>query len=495
MAPLYSKSSAGTGRSAAIRDLSIGGLGQSPIHEPSPSFAHVLANWTICGLFAFGILVLMFHAWEVGGIGPVAQVVGVLLVLAAGGLAWLFGGRPVAPAPVELCLLAMGFLSLFRLSFNNNISPDTVRTSFSVALILLFAVAGNAALIRRISIERLLNVSATALALATLPILAFESKGIIGALTAGDERWAWLFSPFDLHHSLTSIIFSLGIMLSIYRIIAGNLWIKAAFSAALIAQLTIVLATGGRTGVLACSTSLALVFVFRMRSAPPIVWLGVLLVAVGGLLFSGEMVSFLSTMMELQSEYRGFGTGATGRTEIWNEGIELILADPVRLLFGSGLRAPTVEDVGFNPENSYIAITLESGGIMLMWFVVSLLATIVRLHYQATDPGKDKILILYGLLPILQFALIVGLFNRQMLSVGNPASMIFLVVFAGAWVYVSGPRPEAIGSGRQTAEVADSAAERRRRKAHDQPLTSSLDPTQFSPAMLRRRRAADAEAV
>jgi hypothetical protein len=442
---------------------------------------------------ASGILVLMFHAWEYRDIGPVAQAVGLLLILMAGTLAWLAGGRLAPPAPVELCLLAMGFLSLFRLSVNSEVSPVTARTSFTVSIILLCAVAGNAALIRRISMERLVNVCATALALATLPILAFENEGIVGALTAGTERWAWLFKPFDLHHSLASIIFSLGIMLSVYRIVAGGVWVKAAFSLALIAQVTIVLATGGRTGVIACSISLVLVFVTRMRSAPPTVWLGVAILAIGTLWFYDEAISFLSTMMELQSEHRGFGSGATGRTEIWTKGFELMLADPVRLLFGSGLRTAGIDEIGFNPENSYIAIVLESGGIMLMWFVMALIATIVRLHYHAADPDKNKRLILYGLLPILQFALVVGIFNRQMLSVGNPASVIFLVMFAGAWIYVSGPRSVAAPTGRHTGPVIETAAERRRKKAHDQSTAPPHEPAPFSRAMLRRRRAEKGE--
>lgn len=57
---------------------------------------------------------------------------------------------------------------------------------------------------------------------------------------------------------------------------------------------------------------------------------------------------------------------------------------------------------------------------------------IVHLHYHAMDRGKDMRLILYGILPIIQFALIVDIFNRQLLSVGNPASIIFLLVFVGA---------------------------------------------------------------
>jgi exopolysaccharide production protein ExoQ len=452
-----------------------------------PTIARPSIDTTICTLFTLGIIVLLFHVWKANNVGPTAQLLGVAFIVAAGSLAWLFGVRPAAPAPVELCLLAIGFLSLLRLTQNDYISSEAGQTSLSVSLILLVAVFGNAALVRRISMERLLNVSATALALVALLIVVFQIDGIVAAMTAGEERYANLFRAFDMHHTMTSILCSLGIMLSVYQIISAKPWVKAVFALTLVAQIAIVLASGGRTGIVACTLSLLLVFVTRMRSAPPVVWVGLAAATIASLVFLDAFVATFSQLMELDSQNRGWGSGASGRTEIWAKGFDLIMADPVRLLFGSGLRTTAGESADFNPENSYIAITLESGAILMIVFVTSLIATIFRLHYHAGDPDKDKRLILYGLLPILQFALIVGIFNRQLLSVGNPSSMIFLVVFAGSWIYVNGPRA-VIRHVANTGGVPISGAERRRLKAREISFVQEHEELPSARRQFRRRR-------
>jgi len=459
-------------------------------HTPQLITTQAFADWLMLALYASGIIVLMFHTWEGGNVAQIAQPFGVVLMIAAGALAWVYGFKFESPAPFELCLVAMWLLSLIMLFLNNEVSPESSRLSLVVSLILLCTVVGNAALIRRFPMERLLKVLAIALALSIVPVFAVEFDGIVLALTSDADRWRYRLAPLGLHPSQASIIFSLGLLLSIHRIVLGKMLEKVTYAALLIPHAMIVMATGGRTGVLSCAISLLLVFVMRMRSTPPIVWFGLVFAILGSVWYFEQLFSYFSNIFELNSETRGWGSGATGRTETWRRGFELMFADPVRLLFGSGLRTAGVEEIGFNPENSYILIVLESGGILLVAFLVTMFATIVRLHYHATDPDKDTRLILYGILPLVQYALFAGFFYRQLLSVGNPASMIFIIVFAGAWTYLSQSKtaPKSIRNAALSAQDAetDRHALRRRKAAAD---AVANVPILSSPAIRRRARA------
>jgi hypothetical protein len=97
---------------------------------------------------------------------------------------------------------------------------------------------------------------------------------------------------------------------------------------------------------------------------------------------------------------------------------------------GGGLRSSEQATIGFLTENSYITILLDSGlfvGGSLIFALLYALVSARRLSRDANTSDASKPMVF--LVPLLVFVLVQSFFDRYLLAVGNPASLLALLVF------------------------------------------------------------------
>lgn len=390
----------------------------------------------ILGMLFLGLIVLLFFADP--EFGPVAQGAGIALVVAPGLIAAVIGFSRTRLSSIEVCLLLMAALSLLGSFLRMGLNDQIWSLSVTFSSLLPVLVLSNAALIRRFGLQPVFACSAWALAAGALIVLVVEFEGMgLGLTSDVAERWNYRLAPLGLHPNIAGIIFSLAIGLSLYQVAIGSHRARLFFSLCAVLQAAIVGATGSRGGIFACVASIALVVVFKFRSLPPgirspIVLTGAALVAVI-MLYWHPIYHFLAQVFELESSTRGWNSGATNRVDYWSRGVEYLLSDNTRMVMGDGLRTANPDEIGFSTENSYITILIESGIPLAVFFFGSLLLTVFRLYAQSPSDAAHSMTNL-GALAIIQFAMIESFFNRYLLAIGNPASVIFLLIFVGGWL-------------------------------------------------------------
>ena len=154
---------------------------------------------------------------------------------------------------------------------------------------------------------------------------------------------------------------------------------------------------------------------------------GLLLLSVVFALRADSVWAYISDMLELESDTRGLGSGGTGRTELWMQGVDLIAGRSWELVTGSGLRSSGADQIGFSTENSYVTITLESGIFLMCLFLTSVTRTILiclTSDWRGVGPMAMR---LKGIALILTFLLLESFFNRYLIAIGNPLSLLMLI--------------------------------------------------------------------
>jgi len=138
-----------------------------------------------------------------------------------------------------------------------------------------------------------------------------------------------------------------------------------------------------------------------------------------------NIANYLTVILDLDSNTRGFSSGATGRTDIWRNGIELVFSDPVLFFTGRGVRAAGPEVIGFPVESSYINLALENGVVLGSMIALTFVFTAWRALRQSIQAGLvNPALFMSGLM--LLFILTQSIFNRYLIAVGNPLSLLTL---------------------------------------------------------------------
>jgi hypothetical protein len=98
-------------------------------------------------------------------------------------------------------------------------------------------------------------------------------------------------------------------------------------------------------------------------------------------IFYEKIFNYLYIVLELGSKTRGVDSGGSGRTELWQRGLDLISSRPEQWLFGGGLRWSTADTIGFSVESSYITIILDSGVIAGSVFIAAMVHAIFKSAY------------------------------------------------------------------------------------------------------------------
>jgi O-antigen ligase len=189
----------------------------------------------------------------------------------------------------------------------------------------------------------------------------------------------------------------------------------------------IIVLTSSRAAAVAAVVGLAMTVWLRLRARKRSIWLiaGIgLIAAVGVTLAYGDAVyRVLDRFYGLSTADRGISSGASGRVAAWKWTWELFVRNPV---FGVGFRAHEfLLKADSSSHNGYLA-TLAEVGILGFLGVLFLVMRGMRLLWTGSrepEPGFSQS-ILFGL---CVGYLLLAVFERYLINVGNPTSLLFLV--------------------------------------------------------------------
>jgi exopolysaccharide production protein ExoQ len=392
---------------------------------------------------------LTFFA-NAGSVGTLVQVGALGLLFAAAALAALqdrISASPVSPS--ELTLYAVGLVSTVLGLLNAEDGTLVYSMGLFAAVILASIVA------RSVSLERLLDIGAVVMLLCVLTTLAVERGNVLTALSASVGPNGLLrFTPLGSHPNLTGYMFGSGSILMIRRVlISKNLFERLVMVGAVLLSWAFILAASARSSILALFVAVAVAVAFERGVRRAIGWkwviIGAVAAAIIGVAFPDRISSYVTQMLELESSTRGIASGGSGRVDIWWHGLETLFDDPLTLIFGGGFRSSSSDIIGFSTESSYVTILLDNGIFLGCAVIFVFLCSPIRaLRLSFSQTPQANTLVLLG--SFLAFLLIESIFNRYLLAVGNPTSlMTLLIVFSVAMRARSGTvqaREHALGA-------------------------------------------------
>ena len=189
----------------------------------------------------------------------------------------------------------------------------------------------------------------------------------------------------------------------------------------------IIFLTSSRAAAVAAVVGLGMIVWLRLRARrrPVLLLAGIgLILAVGVTIIYGDVVyRTLDRSFGLSTADRGISSGATGRVMAWRWTWDLFVHNPV---LGVGFRAHEyLLKADSSSHNGYLA-TLAEIGVFGFLGVLFLIARGLRLLWAGSrEPGPGfSQSILFGL---CVGYLLLAVFERYLINVGNPTSLLFLV--------------------------------------------------------------------
>jgi exopolysaccharide production protein ExoQ len=370
---------------------------------------------------------LTFFA-NVGSIGTLVQVAALGLLFAAAVLAALQDRISASPvSSTELTLYAVGLVSTVL----GLVSAEDGTLVYSLglfgAVILVSIVA------RSMSLERLLDVGAAVMLLCVLTTLAVERGNVLTSLSISVGKSGLLrFTPLGSHPNLTGYMFGSGSILMIRRVlISKNIFERFVMAGAVLFSWAFILAASARSSILALLVAAAVAVILEPRVRRAIGWkwvaIGAVAATIIGIAFPEKISSYVSQILELESSTRGIESGGSGRVDIWWHGLETLFDDPLTLIFGGGFRSSSSDVIGFSTESSYVTILLDNGIFLGCAVIFAFLCSPIRaLRLSLSQTPEASTLVLLG--SFLTFLLIESIFNRYLLAVGNPTSLMTLLI-------------------------------------------------------------------
>lgn len=364
-----------------------------------------------------------------GAAFQVVQLGAVGLFLAAGFLTLLAGDtRRIGISPPEY-ILGGAFTFAMLVAF---VCGNLLSTMFGAMFLLVLI---SAALLTRQADEANIGVIFRCAYLALLVTILVVQPGDFFTSVAGTttrEVGLVRFEPLGMHPNLSGLVYGGGALLFFQSFLVSTSLRKKVFSLAVVTMcLGLVLAASARASLLALGLTGAVATLLlagrgsnRVRMALAV---SALIVLAIGVFKADAIASYLTIILDLDSRTRGVNSGATGRADIWRDGIELVFSDPVLFLTGRGVRAAGPEVIGFPVESSYINLALENGVVFGLSIALTFVVTAWRALRRSIQAGLvNPALLISGLM--LLFVLTQSIFNRYLIAVGNPFSLLTLML-------------------------------------------------------------------
>ena len=383
----------------------------------------------LVSLWMLGLAIYLGGWYLEGGIFQAVQLGAVGLFIGAGFFALLSGGT----RRIELCaveyILGGAFLFAMLVAF---VRGNTLSTAFGAMFLTVLIAAG--VLARQHGVASIDLVFRRAYMALIASVLVVQPAEFLTSVVGTVERSIGLvrFAPLGMHPNLSGLVYGGGSLLFFQHFLATPRTHQKLFALLLSALcLGMVLAASARASLLALGLTGALAVVIvawrgSRRSRNALVLASIALLAVAAFK-AGAIADYLTVILDLDSPTRGTDSGATGREVIWRDGIALVFSDPLLFFTGRGVRAAGPEVIGFPVESSYINLALEHGVVFGLLIALSFLATAWRSIGRSFDTGAmNPALFLSGLM--LVFVLVQSIFNRYLVAVGNPYSLLILLL-------------------------------------------------------------------
>lgn len=244
------------------------------------------------------------------------------------------------------------------------------------------------------------------------------------------------FSPLGMHANLTGLVYAGGAALFLSFALLGKSIFQRlffAFGAALFCL--IVISASARASILALVITAILMFFLLFNMSVKVLFR----MAAGGSLFfllflfqPSDGTSWIGQILELDSDTRGLGSGASGRDELWARGLSLFFNNQQRFLFGGGFRSSEEGVIGFLVESSYITILLEFGfllGGLTIFIFLREFYLLCKFVYSIKNYSMHTRLYISTAVCFFSVILFQSIFNRYLISIGNPygLSLLFLI--------------------------------------------------------------------
>jgi exopolysaccharide production protein ExoQ len=363
----------------------------------------------------------------VPGVGAAMQAGALGLLLAAAAYAVLLEKvRPLPLSATESVMYVVGVLYVI-LGMFQELDAMLPSVAFLTTVIMLSIIS------RTITLDRFLDVGAGVALLCVLTSIAVDHTGVIAALSASVGRGGLdRFTPLGTTPNLVGYTFGAGAILMARRAIVSK-WIleRMMMAAAAMLSCTFVLAASARASLVALIVAIILSVILEIRIGRLLRMLWVRIAGVTCVLvavvFNDKITGYFDRMLELDSNTRGLASGGTGRTQLWARGIAAVFSDPMTFTFGGGFRSSNSDLIGFSTENSYISILLDSGifaGAAII--LVFCYAPIKALKLVSPQERYTSSLVL--LASFFTFLVVESFFNRYLLAIGNPISLISLTL-------------------------------------------------------------------
>ncbi len=358
-----------------------------------------------------------------------AQMGAISLLLMAGFFSALSGDTlRIRPSLVEW-LFGIAFLFSMLVAW---MMGNVLSTMYGAMLLLVLVAV--AFLVRHRGAADLIAVFRWAYVALVGTLLLLESRALFESLSGTVEYSLGLvrYQPLGMNPNLSGLVYGGGALLFFQRYLAARKRSQKVFALAIVALcLCVLLAASARASMLALAiaglTGVTLIGLRGSRRSR----MSLVLAAFVGLaviLFKWAAIQdYLALILDIDSPTRGVDSGATGRTDIWRAGIELVFSDSVLLFTGRGIRSALPEIIGFPVESSYINLALEHGVLFGSLIAMAFVVTAWRSLQQGLKPGQSQYqLFMAGLMFV--FILAQSIFNRYLIGVGNPYSLWILVL-------------------------------------------------------------------
>jgi exopolysaccharide production protein ExoQ len=319
---------------------------------------------------------------------------------------------------LEVIMFAVVFCSYISSIINGSAGFYTIIFTMTYIAVML--------IVRSFDERELIQCIFASIAVSVMAVAIVYYDTIFAILQPGAaNRWELRLSPFDMHPDLTGYVYGGFLIIIIFSDVAigrATLYLKLLLAAIC---LIVVLAASARAALIAMLFTLIAyttrALLYGAKSAAKI--LSVLFACMlFGIIYSGPIIQYLSEMLELDSNSRGLDTGGSGRIELWQQGASLLANRTWELFIGSGLRSASPEIIGFSTESSYITIFIESGlfiGLALLLYMASIILRLLTRRVVS----KFESTVLY----LILFAMTQSIFNRYLIAIGNPISLIVLM--------------------------------------------------------------------
>ncbi|MBB4365100.1 hypothetical protein GGD65_006164 [Bradyrhizobium sp. CIR18] len=368
-------------------------------------------------------VVLMFSNDESNAI--FFQALGVMLFVFSGAMFFVTAPyRSIEITPIDAIMLTSVPLSYIALTLSQDSYSLMHTTIFLTTYLSVMIIAQRAT-----AEEFIMCVRISTLAILGIVIVVFSDKLVTGLMPGALKRWELREAPFGMHPNLAGFVYGGFIVMA-----ANSSVLKPRYNQLLTPIIVgvcgaVMLVASARGGLLAVALTLAVYvlteFFRSRRSAIYLVTLGAAVIILS-FVYWDSIAAYAVEMFDLNSKERGLQSGGTGRVEIWARGIDYISSRSWEIFIGSGLR--TAGNMGFPVESSYINLMVESGIFLTAAIVFCLLTILLRSYRKQANGSAFHRFAFYTIL----FAMFQSIFNRYLIAIGNPFSLMMLVIASKA---------------------------------------------------------------